>query len=265
MIQASLVEVRLRELPTELWQRARAHQDAIEREFEIMRVSEPAQSVPNRLLDLIDAFDARFGEVGDESEAQILAAIEHGDEMVDVAMRLPIEASGAAREMASMMSEVDRFCREGNLLTLGTPADLVAFREWVLDELIRQIDQGEGPRSWPEFLTQRSAPVLEESSTRSTGDQTETIILEGSLDLANVGDLRDSIQELRNRGMSRLVIDLTNVGFVDSVGIGLLVTTHNRLEVDGMSMRLIVAPRLMKLLELSGLVDLLQPEVSPAP
>ena len=44
------------------------------------------------------------------------------------------------------------------------------------------------------------------------------------------------------------------------VGIGLLITTHTRLEEEGVELRLIVSPRLKALLELSGLTDLLQPE-----
>lgn len=64
--------------------------------------------------------------------------------------------------------------------------------------------------------------------------------------------------------MVELVLDLSNVGLVDSIGIGLPVTTHNHLRQEGATMRLIAHPRLQQLLSLSGLSELLQPEDPPA-
>ena len=46
-----------------------------------------------------------------------------------------------------MLDEADVFCREGELLTLATPADEVAFRRWFLNEFVRQL-RGEPPRRW---------------------------------------------------------------------------------------------------------------------
>lgn len=40
------------------------------------------------------------------------------------------------------------FCREGTVLTLTPHDDVVAFRRWYLDELIRQVDGG-APTPWP--------------------------------------------------------------------------------------------------------------------
>ena len=49
--------------------------------------------------------------------------------------------------MQAMLDEADEFCRHSDLLTLATPADLVAFRRWFLGEIIRQLDGG-APRPW---------------------------------------------------------------------------------------------------------------------
>jgi anti-sigma B factor antagonist len=100
-------------------------------------------------------------------------------------------------------------------------------------------------------------------SPASNGGGSETIVFEGSLDLDTVGELRETIQEIRATGPGEIVVDLTGVGFIDSVGIGLLITTHTRLEEEGVNLRLIVSPRLKGLLELSGLIELLRPEVAP--
>ena len=170
----------------------------------------------------------------------------------------------AARSMAAMMAEVDEFCRAGDhLMTLATPPEVVALREWVLEELTRQIDEGGEPVPWSNHVSRagRSSKAADPASSRAGS---ETIVFEGSLDLATVGELRDTIQERRSRGPGQIVVDLTGVGFVDSIGIGLLITTHTRLEEEGVVLRLIVSPRLKELLKLSGLTDLLRPEDPPA-
>jgi anti-anti-sigma factor len=265
MIRQEMVQVRLRQIPIDLWTRARAHQEAIRREFDLMRASEPAGSVPHRLLDLVEHFDARFGNFGDPWRDHLMAAAGRGQELTDLTFEAPTPVAAAARELAAMLSEVDEFCRAGeHLMTLATPPDLVSFREWLVDELTRQIDSREEPLPWPDY--HREMPRSSASSSpnpAANGGGSETIAFEGSLDLDTVGELRETIQEIRAKGPGEIVVDLTAVGFIDSVGIGLLITTHSRLEEEGVKLRLIVSPRLKGLLELSGLIELLRPEDPP--
>ena len=264
MIQDQLVEVHLRGFPIDLWKRASAHQEAIQRELEIIRGSEPPDSVPNRLMNLIEGLDARFGETGDPAWNEVRAAADRGEKTMDLTIRVPGPASSAAAELGSMLDEVDEYCRAGDhLMTLATPAELVAFREWFLDEFIRQIEGGGEPLPWQEYRGKVDSQSLDSTQPATHGRGSETIIFEGSLDLATAGELRDAIQERRAHAPSEIVVDLTNVGFVDSIGIGLLVTTHSRLQEEGVSLQLIVPPRVKELLRLSGLIDLLRPEDAP--
>jgi anti-anti-sigma factor len=265
VIQDEKVQLHLLQVPIELWKQARAHQDAVRREMDLLRASEPADSVPHRLMSLVEDFDARFGEFSDRSWGEFAAVAEDGGEAADLTIEIPAPAVAAAREMAAMMAEVDEFCRAGDhLMTLATPPELVALREWVLGELTRQIDQGGEPSPWPDHVSRAGRPSNAAADAASSRAGSETIVFEGSLDLATVGELRDTIQERRSRGPGQIVVDLTRVGFVDSIGIGLLITTHTRLEEEGVELRLIVSPRLKDLLELSGLTDLLRPEDPPA-
>ena len=43
-------------------------------------------------------------------------------------------------ELPRTLAEADEFCRRGELLTLATPPEYVAFREWFLGEIVRQLD-----------------------------------------------------------------------------------------------------------------------------
>jgi hypothetical protein len=46
-----------------------------------------------------------------------------------------------------MLNRADDYCRQGALLTLATPDDLVAFRRWYLGEFRAQIN-GARPTPW---------------------------------------------------------------------------------------------------------------------
>jgi anti-anti-sigma factor len=249
--QEELIEVRLLGVPVDLWRRASAHQEALQREFEIIRSTDPAQSVPNRLLELIDSFRTQFGDASDATWDQLRLAANDGATAKDLGFRVPAAAGRAAAELNVLMAEVDAYCRSGShLLTLATPPEQVALREWMLGEFIHQVN-GRAPMSWDDFLLERKK------------EEAEKIVFDGALDLATAGGLRDEIQERRSRGIRRLVVDLSRVGFVDSIGIGLLVTTHNRLEEEGGTMRLIAPRRVQELLRLSGLIEILKPEDPP--
>lgn len=261
MSEETLASVRLLGIPVRVWQEASAHQEAIQRELEIMRMSESPDSVPNRLLELFERLGAQFGDAGDPTWEQLRVAAGRGDETADLTFRLPASVGPAARDLRSMLAEVDRFTREGDhLITLTTPPEYVLFRDWFLGEFTRQVDSGEEPMRWADFRAQFDVPPGHEPPSGASGSGSETIAFAGSLDLATVGELREQIQATRARDVGEILVDLTNVGFVDSVGIGLLVTTYQRLLDEGVAMRLIAPPRLKELLRLTGLVDLLQPE-----
>jgi len=248
-----LVDVRLLGLPVDLWRRASSHQEALQREFEIIRTTGVAESVPHRLLELIDSFRTQFGDTSDATWDELRLAAEAGESAKDLTFRVPPAAAWAAQELGKMMTEVDAYCQGGgHLLTLATPSDQVALRDWILGEFIQQID-GRGPVSWEEFVL------------AGKRDEADRIVFDGALDLATAGGLRDEIQERRRRGIRKLVVDLSRVGFVDSIGISLLVTTHNRLEEEGATMRLIAPRRVQELLRLTGLTELLKPEDPPQP
>jgi anti-sigma B factor antagonist len=51
---------------------------------------------------------------------------------------------------------------------------------------------------------------------------------EGELDLASVDDFRAAVFEAADTAERRVVVDLSNVSFIDSTGLGALVEAHNR-------------------------------------
>ncbi|MBV6492506.1 MAG: putative anti-sigma factor antagonist [Turneriella sp.] len=56
----------------------------------------------------------------------------------------------------------------------------------------------------------------------------------GDVDLYNVGDLKRSVFELIDEGdTNSLVIDMANVNYIDSSGVGALVAAHKKMKTQG--------------------------------
>jgi anti-sigma B factor antagonist len=91
---------------------------------------------------------------------------------------------------------------------------------------------------------------------KAAGEVT-VIKITGDITLNQGGDvlLKDKIQSLLQQGQSKLVLDLGNVSYVDSAGLGQLVQIHATTKSKGGSLRLAnVTRRLKDLLVVTKLV-----------
>lgn len=150
-----LVHVELRGVPLPLYARARQHSEEMQREFALIRLSQDVgeDSVPNRLLELVNELSGRFSAFADPSSADLEGAVRRGETHADVVFTVPEQAAPAAESLRGLLDEADDFCRNGDLLlTLAAPDEVVAFRHWFLGEFVRQI-AGEPPNPWPGAAT----------------------------------------------------------------------------------------------------------------
>ena len=93
---------------------------------------------------------------------------------------------------------------------------------------------------------------------RMNGEVT-VIKVTGDITLNQGGDvmLKDKIQSLLQQGRKKLVLDLGNVSYVDSAGLGQLVQIHSTAKTNGGSLRLVnVTKRLKDLLVVTKLVTI---------
>ncbi|HUJ65942.1 MAG TPA: STAS domain-containing protein [Acidimicrobiales bacterium] len=68
-------------------------------------------------------------------------------------------------------------------------------------------------------------------SVEVAGGPSETVImLSGELDLSSVGPLQRKVDEVVACGPGTVVFDLSDLSFLDSTGIGLLVRTSGRID-----------------------------------
>ncbi len=82
--------------------------------------------------------------------------------------------------------------------------------------------------------------------------------LSGDLDIVTSDDVKRDLAQLVDDGHVALALDLSDVGFVDSSGLGVLVAIHRHAESSGGSLVIrAVPPQVLRLFEITRLSDLL--------
>jgi anti-anti-sigma factor len=82
------------------------------------------------------------------------------------------------------------------------------------------------------------------------------IRLKGELDLATAPQLRHELAECANPGVGRIVLDLAELTFMDSVGLSILVAGHKKLkELGGTLVIQHTNARVQRVIEISGLTE----------
>jgi anti-sigma B factor antagonist len=95
----------------------------------------------------------------------------------------------------------------------------------------------------------RKDPVL---GVEAVGDA-RVVKLAGELDLYNAGEVREALSRAAADGPQRIVVDLSEVEFIDSTALGVLIEARTKL--DNRRALMLAAPALetRRVLEISGL------------
>jgi anti-sigma B factor antagonist len=79
--------------------------------------------------------------------------------------------------------------------------------------------------------------------------------LRGSLDLATAPTVRAALSDATEKGSNNLIVDLTQLEFLDSTGLGVLIGAHRRAAEHGGTFKLIVSNGpISRLLNITGLI-----------
>jgi anti-anti-sigma factor len=82
--------------------------------------------------------------------------------------------------------------------------------------------------------------------------------ISGELDLASAGRLQTALEALRSGEITAVIIDLSEVSFMDSTGLRAVLVGHRLCEERGYDFRLIPGPpAVQRLFELAGLLNTL--------
>jgi anti-sigma B factor antagonist len=110
--------------------------------------------------------------------------------------------------------------------------------------------QGPPSAAWEDIID------LEVSSS-TVGDWT-VLKLDGEVDIYTAGTLRDAVNGAVEEGRYRIAVDLADMEFMDSSGLGVLIAALKRLKENGGEL-LLVSPRdqMRRILKLTGLDKIL--------
>ena len=89
----------------------------------------------------------------------------------------------------------------------------------------------------------------------STRGDWSVVTVGGEIDVATAPRLREQLIALVNDGRYHLVIDLEAVDFIDSTGLGVLISGLKRVRLhDGRLALVCTEPRVLKVFEITGLL-----------
>ena len=246
-------DVRIVGLPVAVHRRASEHSETLRRELALLEHTSESGAAPARLQALSDELTLRYGGLTTGQDDRLAKALAEREETIDLVYELPLEVADACEDLISVLDELDRFCHDGDLLTLVTPPEALAYRRWFLGEFIGQLREGRAPTTWePPPTATPPAP------TPDRGVQEALIVLDRDLDLELASSLRDEILAHTEAGVSSVAVDVSGIGFIDSVGVSLLLTTQLRLEASGGTLRVVGANgQVAQMLARNGLSEIL--------
>ncbi len=95
---------------------------------------------------------------------------------------------------------------------------------------------------------------VEISISRTTAGNVPIVAVSGEVDVYSAPALQDKIAELIQAGQSTLIVDLGNVSFLDSTGLGVLVEARAATSGAGGSLLVVCSQeRILKLFTITGL------------
>lgn len=147
--QEQLVSVQLLGLPLRVLAAGREYHDGLMREFRLMALSGscPEQAIPSRLVELVDLLGRRYAVAADRSDDDVEAALDRGDDTIDLVYRVPSHVADAAQLLAALMDEADEFCRSEQLMTVPRSDVIAHFSRWYLSQFLDQV-AGAEPTRW---------------------------------------------------------------------------------------------------------------------
>lgn len=87
--------------------------------------------------------------------------------------------------------------------------------------------------------------------------------VDGDIDVNSVRELRKSLEENIERNTPNILMDCANLNYIDSTGLGVLVSSLKKVQKYGGAIKLInLKPYLNKIFEVTGLTQLFEIEVT---
>ena len=89
------------------------------------------------------------------------------------------------------------------------------------------------------------------------GDDLITISITGDIEMMSIKNFKNELLEIGQNEDKEIGLDLSNVNYIDSSGIGVLISLHKLQKNKGKNLKILkVSPKVLNVLKLSSLADL---------
>jgi len=90
---------------------------------------------------------------------------------------------------------------------------------------------------------------------KEVNDQT-ILELQGEIDVYTYPSLNDALLNLISSGITKIIINIENIAYIDSTGLGVLANSANKIQDKDGELRIICTnPQLIKVFDVSGLTS----------
>ncbi|EUJ22750.1 anti-anti-sigma factor (antagonist of RsbW) [Listeria grandensis FSL F6-0971] len=95
--------------------------------------------------------------------------------------------------------------------------------------------------------------------TRETDSNHAKVVVGGEIDAYTAPKLKESLSQFMDQENVKLQIDLTDVSYMDSTGLGVFVGLFKNLRVRNSELELVgLSDRIFRLFEITGLTDIIE-------
>lgn len=135
----------LAHVPVRLFLESQDHQHDLIRELQLIdigaRFDVATTAVSKRLGNLIGDILSRYAAVRSATRAQATAALERGEEFVDLEVPVEEGMAEALREWLALLEEADRLCEGGELLLLASRPEVRDLRRRYVEEITARLER----------------------------------------------------------------------------------------------------------------------------
>src|SRR5688572_260942 len=130
-------------VPARLFLESQDQQQELIRELRLIEIAErfdlTVRNVSRQLGMLISEILDAWDDVRASTRRQAVAALERGDEEVNLTIPVRPGLGEALRRWLALLDEADQFCRDGELLTLPPSDEVRQLRAWYVEEIVSRL------------------------------------------------------------------------------------------------------------------------------
>lgn len=131
-------------VPVRLFLESQDHQHDLIRELKLIEMADrfdlATRDVSRRLATFIGEILDAWDDVRSTTRQQALHARDQGDEHVALVIPVRPGLADALRTWVGLLDEADRFCNEGELLTVAASPEVRRLRHWYVERIVAELD-----------------------------------------------------------------------------------------------------------------------------